>query len=357
MAQKQIDTGDAGRLRAPEGANSTVSEVIDRCRTLYDRSSASNRFVRERIRELCKAGATIPDVKIRVEERDQLINYSYTGELPRLEGRLKSGELVGSYVYETTNEFYSNALQDRLKELQGINSYIGVIGGGDQHIVLLGALQRSNKLSNVMLCDINPAQIFMGIMAFASYNTAVRLGEIEKFAVGNRWGRMRAPVLGTPISISLEHRNMLQSISEAKPDTYFIYLSNMLTLPFYLRAMPRHSCDSMWLSLAESRGLLLSMIKNQNIRDGSCVMAGTILSGDPAEPRVGNAVLMKRDGRFKVCAHDGSFDANRLKTYLAAMGDDEKFASWLVGKGFEAHKGESEAEFSRMVKRVTLLRR
>ena len=354
------ETGiETGQFHAPEAAASKVYEVLEGCRTFYDRGFGMSMDIRNRMQKLCETGSANPGVRIRVEEQGAF-NIFYDGKLPNLGDRPEGGKgFWGPYVYNATNEFYADDLLKQLTRLDGINGYMGPVGAGDQHIMLLGALQRShgNSLSNVRLCDINPAQIFMGIMTFMSYNNAFCLNELDRFTIGNRWGSMRAPELESPISVSLEHRDLLRSIAEASPDTYFIYLSNIPTLPFYLPATRRHCSDALWLNLIDSRKLLLGIVDNRNIQDGSCVMVSTVFFNDPAEPRVGNAVLEKMNGRLKMCANDGNFDPNRMRTYLAAMVDDEKFAWWLTSKLRGEVDDESDAKFMKMAKRAVKLRR
>ena len=295
------------------------------------------------MKALCSLGEANKDAVVTIDGKG-LISYSYTGPLPQFdaEHKRKFGKKKILGTIEATNEYYHKDFLAKIKEIKGITHYLGVMGAGDQHIPLIHALQKQNKLEGIVLCDINYTQAFISALAFDSYNAAVAEGDATRFIIGQSWVTTRAPQLRAPITVQLKEADIRSEVSAVEPGAYFIYLSNILKLPLkqdksIFQEMPSESYGSemSWLGFSGSREVLLNIFNNPNIQDGSCIL----LCNKTSKEGYGvwfsscHVVLIKQEGRFVV--HSSSYeslDVADLNKYLAALADEEKFTAWFVGK-------------------------
>lgn len=143
-------------------------------------------------------------------------------------------------VFRRSNEGYSAGLRSAIGGLTGIDEYVGVCGGGDQHPFLLGLLQRNNGLRRATLVDYDVGQLlnFREIAELFNsrdgdgYVSAIDSVDLSAWAdrrdERNGW-RYRKPELREGLEIC----GVLYDIVEYLPrirerGAYFIYLSNVL---------------------------------------------------------------------------------------------------------------------------------
>jgi hypothetical protein len=172
--------------------------------------------------------------------------------------------------YPRSNEGYAYDLRDTLRTLSGIQNYVGLCGGGDQNLFLLGLLSKKNELGKVTLVDYKVGQLlnFKEIAeAFNTRNSAEYASFIDTSSWGNRhkncdW-RHQKPEIGRDMRIDGVLYDIVDYIHDIREQgTYFFYLSNGLSdhLP------SRHS-----------ERALKYLLGNRSISDGSTVMCVTEL--------------------------------------------------------------------------------
>jgi hypothetical protein len=214
---------------------------------------------------------------------DGTMRFRYDGPLPRDAASFRT-------VFVQTNESYSARFLDILSEMRGANGYIGILGGADQHIQLLAALQRHNKLSNVTLVDEHDKQIIAGMLALSAYNS---LGKDMRGA-GSRWpGFVKQEEGVIDIDVKLVNDDIRNFLRRVDGGGYFVYLSNVLSFP--LGHNPYMETSGA-LNLDNSRSALLAIQKNRNIWNGSAVML--------TSPSDGNHLLLRKEEdrlRFAAC--------------------------------------------------------
>jgi len=293
----------------------------------------------EFLSQLCALQERNPDAIVRVENHSGPINYSYTGHLPKPSYTNHRGYVSPPATQEATNEYYTKDFLKALARIKGVRRYIGVVGGADQHIQLLAALQKGNKLDTITLYDIEPAQMFVAGIAFGSYNRAIREGKLEEFTIGESWVSADAPRLSGQTDIELKHGDIGSAFPKLTPSTYFIYLSNMLQIPVYDEHYKAYGAfgGRSWLGFEKSREMLLEVQNNPSILDGSCILLSTVLPKlESGQAFFGNIILKKERGKLVVhTIQHPDFNADKLNEYLATLNDRAKFVSWFAGKSIE----------------------
>ncbi len=149
----------------------------------------------------------------KAAEETQPIRFRYAGAPIPVEHD-------SSFFYSRTNESYPQPFLKVVERLRGIGSYVGILGGGDQHIPILSALQKHNSIRSGVLVDQNASQILQGMLAMTTYNKLWGEGEHD---LRNQWSW---PLFGKakldPIEIEFVHSKIQDVVEELPKDRYFI---------------------------------------------------------------------------------------------------------------------------------------
>jgi hypothetical protein len=200
--------------------------------------------------------------------------------------------------WPASNEFYAELDAVVLKSLRGMQSFVGICGGGTQVLVLLGLLQNGNNLDQpITLVDKNRSQfenltVLLKILAqvknregwheivnthidatFASQALGPLLRD-EKPDAGQKIPPRRIlPQFHSNMSIETIEMDILEHVSSLSMDKkYFLYLSNLPSL-IDITQIEKSICD------------------DQHILNGSIVMY--------AKPAGGMALYEKIDGKLE----------------------------------------------------------
>jgi hypothetical protein len=184
-------------------------------------------------------------------------------------------------VFRRSNEGYPSGLRDALGRLAGIQEYVGVCGGGDQNIFLLGLLQRNNNLRGVTLVDYDVGQLLnfrevvddFNAPADADYASAPEAVDISAWVDKNDsrhdW-RDRRPELARDLEIRGVLRDIVDYVSGiGERRTYFLYFSNAL----FSHVLPERSRDALAGVLgndAVARGSAVLLV--QMLPEPACVL-------------------------------------------------------------------------------------
>ncbi len=221
--------------------------------------------------------------RISITEEGTL-SFRYDGHLPRDVASCRT-------VFWQTNEAYSTMFLRKLSELEGINRYVGILGGADQHAQLLAALQKRNQISNMVLIDDHDRQILAGMLALSAYNR-FREGEWKN---NRHWpGFTKSRIDVKAVNVEFLNMDVREALKRVEANAYFIYLSNVFTFP--LSRNPYIETAGT-LSLKESMAVLLKIQNNRDILNGSVVMLTSPSSGD-------HLLLRKEDGKLRFMACD-----------------------------------------------------
>lgn len=143
------------------------------------------------------------------------------------------------------SEEFSSELRGTLAGLQGLKSYVGICGGGDQHFLLLSELLKNNALSKVVLVDNQAGQLlhFKEMASiFNSYDGEEYLNNMyfcEEFAPHPSGWRSRKPEFKGKINATGVLHDIVEYVRDIKEHSkYFFYFSNAL---FYYIPTPRSS--------------------------------------------------------------------------------------------------------------------
>lgn len=269
---------------------------------------------RKKLSSLPKIGLTI---------NDEPISVSYVGNPPTM-------DLLPTFV--NTNEFYSKGFRRSLERADNIRRYVGVCGSGEQHIQLLSILKNSD-IKNVELYDTNVGQIWTGILTFVSYNKGLASNQSMDFG---HLKTMKALKINSNINVNLFNENILKALSDAKPDVYFIYMSNALVIPVETMYDGYTFIGGSWMGFGESRKVLLKFIGNPNIKDGSLLMISDVYKHK--HDYKGNVVLVKNGNKLQVYATSEGVDRESINSYLSKLKSKSDFYEWFNDPKHESRK-------------------
>ena len=126
-------------------------------------------------------------------------------------------------TYDESNERYSKGVISRLRSIDSIDSYIGICGGFTQNVLIIGALQGKNMLRTIDIFDIDENQLSNASKiakqaAMPNYLAA----EMERLSINM-----------PEMTVKLERSHLAEKIDRiSEYGKYFIYLSNVVAVPF-----------------------------------------------------------------------------------------------------------------------------
>ncbi|MGC8687683.1 MAG: hypothetical protein ACP5RM_03220 [Candidatus Micrarchaeia archaeon] len=196
------------------------------------------------------------------------------------------GKRRSDIFYGKSNERYNDELIYLLRSTP-VTEYIGVLGGGDQNLTIIAALQNKNPaLKNIKLFDINQNQIEESAKRMLNYYPGTN---DEYFSMLKGYNLS----IREDTKITIEYKNISIPIAKAnEKGIYFVYLSNIT--PFNVKIYDHYRIFGsfyMQNNFTTSDNILEKMSKNKSIQNGSIVMVA-----DPA-PYHGysNVLLLRKD--------------------------------------------------------------
>ncbi|MCL4371738.1 hypothetical protein M1373_00235 [Candidatus Marsarchaeota archaeon] len=211
---------------------------------------------------------------IRIEYAGRRISYSLGI------GSYAANGITGS-IYYNSNEEYTKATMDDIKNISGLNAYLGISGGLTQIMTHMAALSHNNSIKEVKLCDKNGPQLMYNALQLARYDAmpesinplkhiffADSIEANEGFAAYSK----KVP---SDVHFTLEHRTLEQMVVAAEPKKYFVYSSNAFSIA--AKKDRQHSVSNLNGLEAQDRGAeLVNMLRNsEGIKNGSYLMAAS----------------------------------------------------------------------------------
>ncbi len=261
--------------------------------------------------------------KIRksLKKKDKPVNLSisYEGKHISFDLKLNSFDFIDSKkytpLYFNSNEVYSLNTFNDLELIDGIDRYLGILGGGTQVLSHLEYLRKNgnNSINNVDLYDINQNQLVYG---------ATQLYRLDKLGWAGFGSLTPAFHLNTKdptifeslknfelndVHINLNFGSIKDAIVTAdKAGKYFIYTSNAYELILNSKLENKNiSCrnDNAWNSMDLTKKEILNpIVKKPKIMNGSYYMVTT--------PSYWKTIIMEKVGKsmllYSFCDDDGN---------------------------------------------------
>jgi hypothetical protein len=198
-------------------------------------------------------------------------------------------------AWDESNERYSASAISMLRNIDGIDAYIGVCGGFTQNMLIIGALQEKNMLRTIDIFDIDKNQLTNASKlarqaAMPSYLAA----EMERFNI-----------IQFAMKVKLEIRSLAEKIDAiSEYGKYFIYLSNVVAVPFKgIGSDKKYGLSYVGgytgSGIVKGNETLKQIASNEFILDGSYVMASSpswaVLLNDKSMNIYSDVMIIKKE--------------------------------------------------------------
>ncbi len=198
-------------------------------------------------------------------------------------------------AYGESNERYSKGVISGLRSIEGINSYIGVCGGFTQNMLIIGALQEKNMLRTIDIFDIDESQLSNASkIAKQSAMPSYLAAEMERLNIN--------PL---EMNVKLERLHLAEKIDRiSEYGKYFIYLSNVVAVPFkgidsYGKYGLSYVGGYTGSGIVKGNETLKRIAGNEFILDGSYVMVASpslaVLLNDKSLKLYSDVMVMKKE--------------------------------------------------------------
>ncbi len=215
-------------------------------------------------------------------------------------------------IWYESNEHYSAGAISALRNIAGIDSYIGVCGGFTQNMLIIGALQEKNMLRTIDIFDIDKNQL-------TNASKLARQAAMPSYLAAET---ERLNINPLAMKVKFEMRSLAEKIDAiSEYGKYFIYLSNVVAVPF--KGIDSDGkCGLSYIGgytgsgIVKGNEMLKQIAGNEFILDGSYVMVSSpswpVLLSDKSMNIYSDVMVMKKEHQCgkSLMAHHFSYIHN-----------------------------------------------